>query len=74
MARPRPSFYEVRESKNGFNGKHWKITAYVDGKRKQIWCASEKEAKTLANDKNAELTAYGSQLSGLTAAERADSQ
>jgi hypothetical protein len=74
MARARPIFYEVRESKKGFKGKHWKITAYIDGKRKQHWCASEKEAKTLANDKNAELNAYGSQLSDLTAAERADSQ
>lgn len=74
MAKARPIFYEVRESKKGFKGRHWKITAYIDGKRKQIWCASEKEAKTLANDKNAELNAYGSQLSDLTAAERADSQ
>jgi hypothetical protein len=45
MARARPIFYEVRESKKGFKGKHWKVTAYIDGKRKQHWCASEKEAK-----------------------------
>jgi hypothetical protein len=74
MARPRPCFYEVRESEKGFNGKHWKITAYIDGKRKQIWCASDKEAKTLAKEKNAELHAYGSELSDLTATQRADSQ
>ena len=74
MAKPRPIIYVVRESKKGFKGKNWKATAYVDGKRKQHWFDSKSDATTFANDKNAELTAYGSQLSDLTATERADSQ
>ena len=74
MAKPRPIIYVVRESKKGFKGKHWKATAYVDGKRKQHWFDSKGDATSFANDKNAELTAYGSQLSDLTATERADSQ
>jgi integrase len=74
MAKPRPIIYVVRESKKGFKGKNWKATAYVDGKRKQHWFDSKGDATSFANDKNAELTAYGSQLSDLTATERADSQ
>jgi integrase len=74
MAKPRPIIYVVRESKKGFKGKTWKATAYVDGKRKQHWFDSKADATIFANDKNAELTAYGSQLSDLTATERADSQ
>ena len=74
MAKPRPIIYEVRESKKGFKGKNWKATAYIDGKRKQHWFDSKADATTFVNDKNAELTAYGSQLSGLTASERVDSQ
>jgi integrase len=74
MAKSRPIIYVVRESKKGFQGKNWKATAYVDGKRKQHWFDSKGDATSFANDKNAELTAYGSQLSDLTAMERADSQ
>src|SRR6202007_3131331 len=74
MARPRPIIYVVRESKKGFKGKNWKATAYIDGKRKQHWFESKADATEFANDKNSELTAYGSQLSELTAPERADSQ
>jgi len=74
MAKPRPIIYVIRESKKGFKGKNWKATAYIDGKRKQHWFDSKSDATTFANDKNAELTAYGSQLSGLTASERVDSQ
>src|SRR5579859_4670213 len=74
MPKPRPIVYVVRASKKGSKGKHWKATAYVDGKRKQHWFHSKSDATTFANDKNSELTAYGSQLSDLAATERADSQ
>ena len=75
MAKPRPIIYVVRESKKGFKGKNWKATAYVDGKRKQHWFDSKGDATSFANDKNAELTAYGSQLFRFNrTAERADSQ
>src|ERR1700751_982804 len=74
MAKPRPIIYVVRESKKGFKGKNWKATAYVDGKRKQHWFDSQGDAPSSAKHKNAELTPCGSQLSDLTATERADSQ
>jgi integrase len=74
MARPRPLLYQVRQVKTPYQGKSWKATAYIDGKRKQHWFASEREAKTFAGDSNAELQAYGSQLSDLSPSDRADSQ
>ena len=74
MARPRPLLYQVRQVKTPYKGKSWKVTAYIDGKRKQHWFASEREAKTFADDSNAELHAYGSQLSDLSPSDRADSQ
>ncbi len=74
MARPRPLLYQVRQVKTPYHGKNWKVTAYIDGKRKQHWFASEREAKTFADDSNAELHAYGSQLSDLSPSDRADSQ
>jgi integrase len=74
MSRPRPLLYQVRKAETPYQGKSWKVTAYIDGKRKQHWFGSEREAKTFANDSNAELQAYGSQLADLSAGERADSQ
>ena len=74
MSRPRPLLYQVRKAETPYKGKSWKVTAYIDGKRKQHWFGSEREAKTFANDSNAELQAYGSQLADLSAGERADSQ
>jgi hypothetical protein len=74
MARPRPLLYEVRKVETPYHGKRWKVTAYIGETRKQHWFASEREAKTFANDKNAQLRAYGSQLAELSAVERADSQ
>jgi len=74
MARPRPLLYEVRKVETPYQGKSWKVTAYIGKKRKQHWFASEREAKTFANDSNAQLHAYGSQLAELSAVERADSQ
>jgi hypothetical protein len=68
MARPRPLLYQVRQVKTPYHGKSWKVTAYIGGKRKQHWFASEREAKTFADDSNAELYAYGSQLSDLSLA------
>ena len=70
MARPRPLLYQVRQVKTPYHGKSWKVTAYIGGKRKQHWFASEREAKTFAGDSNAELHAYGSQLSDLSPSDR----
>jgi len=57
MARPRPLLYQVRQVKTPYHGKSWKVTAYIGGKRKQHWFASEREAKTFADDSTAELHA-----------------
>src|SRR6516162_582990 len=57
MARPRPLVYQVRQVKTPYHGKSWKVTAYIGGKRKQHWFASEREAKTFADDSTAELHA-----------------
>jgi hypothetical protein len=50
------------------------VTVYIGGKRKQHWFTSEREAKTFADDSNAELHAHGSRLSDLSPSDRADSQ
>jgi integrase len=57
MARPLPVGFEVRESKP-FNGKTWRVTGYVEGKRKQYWFSTEDDAA----DRNAEMQAYGSKV------------
>jgi integrase len=74
MPRPRPLSYKIVKSPTPYRGKSWKVTAYIGETRKQHWFASEREAKTFANDSNAELLAYGSQLADLSPVERADSQ
>lgn len=71
MAKHRPSTYEVRESTKPFNGKHWRVIGYKDGKRKQYWFSSETEAKKDARDRNLQLANHGSSLE-LSAFDRAD--
>ena len=61
MARPKPIGFTVRKSKS-FNGKEWRVFGYLDGKRKQFWFASEKEARREAADRNREREAYGSKV------------
>ena len=61
MARPKPIGFEVRESKP-FNGKTWRVTGYVEGKRKQYWFSTEDDANDDAADRNAEMQAYGSKV------------
>jgi hypothetical protein len=61
MARPKPVGFAVRKS-SPFNGKEWRVTGYLDGKRKQFWFASEKEARKEAADRNREREAYGSKV------------
>jgi len=51
----------VRKS-SPFNGKEWRVTGYLDGKRKQFWFATEKEARREAADRNREREAYGSKV------------
>jgi integrase len=61
MPRPRPIQFEVRKSKP-YHGKPWRITGYIDGKRKALWYATEKQAKAEAAWRNTELAAYGSKI------------
>jgi hypothetical protein len=61
MAKPRPTQFSVRKSKP-FQGKAWRVTGYVDGKRKQFWFATEKKAKAEASWRNKEIEAYGTKL------------
>jgi integrase len=61
MSRPRPTLFEVHHSNFTKNGCTWYINGYPQGKRLQFWFKTEKEAKTSANERNAEITATGTQ-------------
>jgi hypothetical protein len=61
MARPKPIGFEVKKSAP-FNGKEWRVTGYLDGKRKQFWFSTEREARREAADRNRERDAYGSKV------------
>jgi len=63
MPRKRPALFEVRDSRkhpNRDNG--WRIVGFVNGIRKQFWFKSQKEAQIAAADRNAEITAFGTQF------------
>ena len=59
MPRPRSVLYEVRYAPTAHRGCHWKITAYANGKRHQLWFPDEKAAKSQADDFDQEITAHG---------------
>jgi hypothetical protein len=61
MARKKPLLFEVRPSSFAKNGCRWFITGYPEGKRKKFWFKTEKEANISANERNAEITATGTQ-------------
>ena len=61
MAKARPETYEVRKS-IPYQGKEWRVIAYLEGKRKQHWFETEKAAKTFANEKNRERGRYGTEF------------
>jgi integrase len=61
MAKPKPTEFQVRKS-SPFNGRQWRVIGYIDGKRKQYWFSTEKEAKADAADRNRERSAYGSKV------------
>jgi integrase len=62
MARQRQILFTVpRHSKFTKNGCDWVITGYPQGKRIRLWFKTEKEAKKAANERNAEITATGTQ-------------
>src|SRR5438132_3600695 len=61
MAKPRPTHFSVKKSKP-FQGREWRVIGYTDGKRKQFWFATEKEARADAAYRNREREAYGSKV------------
>src|SRR3981081_1220393 len=61
MAKARPETYEVRKS-IPYQGKEWRVIAYLEGKRKQHWFETEKAAKTFANEKNRERGLSGTEF------------
>jgi integrase len=69
MPRKRPSLFEIRYSEIPNRNKHWRIFGFINGVRHQYWFSSEKEAKTAADDRNAETIAHGTQIT-LSASDR----
>jgi integrase len=61
MPRQKPLLFEVRKSSFKKNGREWFITGYPEGKRIKVFFKTEKAAKTAANERNAEITATGTQ-------------
>ena len=61
MAKPRPTQFEVRKSKP-YHGRAWRVTGYVDGKRKALWYATERQARAEAAWRNREIAAYGTRV------------
>jgi hypothetical protein len=62
MPRKRPALFEVRYSEKPNRDNHWRIVGFVNGKRTQYWYKTEEDAEAAAADKNAEITAYGTQI------------
>jgi integrase len=61
MARKKQVLFKVLHSKFTKNGCDWVITGYPEGKRVRLWFKTEKAAKKEANERNAEITATGTQ-------------
>jgi integrase len=62
MAKPKPTGFQWKKMPTPFNGKAYRVWGEVDGKRKQFWFATEKEAKAVTADRNQEQAAYGSKV------------
>src|ERR1700737_771440 len=71
MSKPRPVGYVARVSKKPFHGKFWKVEGYFQGKRKQHWFSSEREARADAADRNRQLAFHGANLE-MSTLQRAD--
>lgn len=61
MSRPKPTLFEVHHSNYVKNGCTWYLNGYPRGRREQFWFKTETLAKKAANEKNAEITATGTQ-------------
>jgi integrase len=63
MAKPKPVGFQWRKMPTPFHGKPFRVWGMEDGKRKQFWFGTEKEAKADCADRNQELEAFGSKVS-----------
>src|SRR5258705_13909358 len=61
MARKKRVLFQVLHSKFTKNGCDWVITGYPEGERVRLWFKTEKLANNAANERNAEITATGTQ-------------
>jgi integrase len=61
MARKKQVLFQVLHSKFTKNGCDWVITGYPEGARVRLWFKTEKLANSAANERNAEITATGTQ-------------
>jgi integrase len=62
MAKRKPTGFQWKKMPTPFHGKEYRVWGDVDGKRKQFWFATEKEAKAVCADRNQERDAYGSKV------------
>lgn len=63
MPRKRPTLFEVRYSAKPNRDNSWRIVGFKNGKRKQLWYKTQEDAEKAAADLNAEIAAYGTQVS-----------
>ena len=62
MPRHRPLLFTVKYCEKPFRDRHWYVSGFTGEKRIQLWFSSEKEAKTAAANRNAEIKAHGTQV------------
>ena len=62
MPKRKPTGFQWKKMPTPFHGKEYRVWGDVDGKRKQFWFATEKEAKAVCADRNQERDAYGSKV------------
>jgi integrase len=62
MPRHRPLLFTVSYREKPFRDRHWYVSGFTGEKRIQLWFKSEKEAKGVAADRNADIKANGTQI------------
>jgi hypothetical protein len=62
MAKPKPVGFQWKKMPTAYYGKPFRVWCDVDGRRKQFWFATEKEARADCADRNREREAYGSKV------------
>ena len=62
MAKPKAVGFQWKKMPTAYYGKPFRVWGDVDGRRKQFWFATEKEARADCADRNREREAYGSKV------------